>query len=49
MKGASRAETLSGTYPHFHVEDAIKFVSKFNETEPYIFLFHFEHVAPLHG
>ncbi|XP_037802170.1 uncharacterized protein LOC119596887 isoform X2 [Penaeus monodon] len=36
-------------YPHFRVEDAIKFVPKFNETEPEYFLIHFERVAALHG
>ncbi|XP_037803376.1 uncharacterized protein LOC119597807 [Penaeus monodon] len=36
-------------YPHFRVEDAIKFVPKFNETEPEYFFIHFERVAALHG
>ncbi|XP_069975925.1 uncharacterized protein [Penaeus vannamei] len=36
-------------HPHFRVEDAIKFVPKFNETEPEYFFIHFERVAALHG
>ncbi|XP_047476425.1 uncharacterized protein LOC125030432 [Penaeus chinensis] len=34
-------------YPHF--QDAIKFVPKFNETEPEYFFIHFERVAALHS
>nr|XP_027239509.1 uncharacterized protein LOC113830500 [Penaeus vannamei] len=36
-------------HPHFRIEDAIKFVPKFNETEPEYFFIHFERVAALHG
>ncbi|XP_063600010.1 uncharacterized protein LOC134776228 [Penaeus indicus] len=36
-------------YPHFRIEDAIKFVPKFNEAEPEYFFIHFERVAALHG